>query len=260
MAVVTRPPSLLLKTANWTIQASFLFVMDTQLCRGAYDSREKECFAVIWAILLLRPYLEGSRLKIRSDNEALFSKLIFANESQKLAHWRLCIYVFGFDIVHQAGIEHQAVDASLRLLSDEHNTSEFNDGLAEFTMESPIKAIDKKCSSKTCHMVDEKLEEQASELFTGSTTVTVTTLPTEPTTAKFLTLQARDPLCSLFTSTVGAPGFDIAYDCNRVLVCIVTVDGAIQKLCQRSLQAHFYTCITVSVCMYTQQITACRAP
>lgn len=32
---------------------------------------QKECLAVVWAVLMLRPYLEGSRFVVRADRQAL---------------------------------------------------------------------------------------------------------------------------------------------------------------------------------------------
>ena len=35
-----------------------------------YDTTNKECLAVVWAVLSLRPYLEGTRFLIRKDHDA----------------------------------------------------------------------------------------------------------------------------------------------------------------------------------------------
>lgn len=37
----------------------------------AYGTTHRECLAVIWAVLILRPYLEGTRFTIRTDHDAL---------------------------------------------------------------------------------------------------------------------------------------------------------------------------------------------
>ena len=36
-----------------------------------YDTTEKECLAVVWDVLSLRPYLEATRFLIRTDHYAL---------------------------------------------------------------------------------------------------------------------------------------------------------------------------------------------
>lgn len=38
---------------------------------GTYDKAHQKCLAVTWAVLLLRPYLEGTFFIIRMDLEAL---------------------------------------------------------------------------------------------------------------------------------------------------------------------------------------------
>lgn len=37
----------------------------------AYDASERECLAIVWAVTLLRPYLEASRFTIRIDHDPL---------------------------------------------------------------------------------------------------------------------------------------------------------------------------------------------
>lgn len=37
----------------------------------SYDIPHKECFAVVWAVLLLRPYVEVARFSIQTDHDAL---------------------------------------------------------------------------------------------------------------------------------------------------------------------------------------------
>lgn len=36
-----------------------------------YDTTKKECRAVVWSVLILRPYLEGTRFTIRADHDLL---------------------------------------------------------------------------------------------------------------------------------------------------------------------------------------------
>lgn len=72
---------------------------------------QKICLAVVWTILLLHVYLEGSRFTVRTDHEALKWFLTLTNETEKLTRCPLCLLAFDFIIVHCASINNQAADA-----------------------------------------------------------------------------------------------------------------------------------------------------
>lgn len=55
----------------------------------AYDTTHRECLAVVWAVLMLRYYLEGARFTIRTNHDALRWILNMADATGKLARWRL---------------------------------------------------------------------------------------------------------------------------------------------------------------------------
>lgn len=67
-----------------------------------------------WAILLLRPYLEGARLKARADPDGQRKIISLADTSRKLARWGL----FEFDVVSLVHAKNQATDPLLRLPAD----------------------------------------------------------------------------------------------------------------------------------------------
>lgn len=48
----------------------------------AYGTKDRECLRVVWAVLLLRPYLEDSRFTIRADHDALKWILNLADASR----------------------------------------------------------------------------------------------------------------------------------------------------------------------------------
>jgi RNase H-like domain found in reverse transcriptase/Reverse transcriptase (RNA-dependent DNA polymerase)/Retroviral aspartyl protease len=82
-----------------------------------YSTPEKECLAVVWAILLLRPYLEGTSFTVRSDQVALKWLLSFKDPSGRLARWRLRLAEFDFTIQYRPGIKNNLADGCSRLKS-----------------------------------------------------------------------------------------------------------------------------------------------
>ena len=56
-----------------------------------YHTTNKECLAVVWAVLSLRPYLEGTRFLIRTNHDALKWLLNLTIPSGRLLCWKLRI-------------------------------------------------------------------------------------------------------------------------------------------------------------------------
>ena len=82
---------------------------------GKYDTNEREFLAVIWAVMLLRPYLLMTHFIIRSDQYPL--KWIFGTNAKgvKLDRWRLRLQEFDFTVEHLPGIKNRVADAMSRL-------------------------------------------------------------------------------------------------------------------------------------------------
>lgn len=81
----------------------------------AYETTHRECLAVIWAVLILRSYLKGSRFTIRTDHQALRWILNMSDATGKMEIWRLRLSELELDVVHRAGVKHQAAEALSRL-------------------------------------------------------------------------------------------------------------------------------------------------
>jgi len=87
-----------------------------------YTATERECYAVVWAITLLRPYVEGSKFHVRTDHEALRWLSTLTDSSGRLFRWRLRLAEVDFTVTYRPGRVHQVPDALPRL------ESEFDDG------------------------------------------------------------------------------------------------------------------------------------
>lgn len=70
-----------------------------------------ECLAGMWAVTLLRPYLEVTCFTIQTDREALRCILNMSEATCKKVRWGLKISESEFDIIHRMGVKHLAADA-----------------------------------------------------------------------------------------------------------------------------------------------------
>lgn len=95
----------------------------------AYDTTQHKFLAVSWSELMLLPYLEGARLRIRTDQELWKRILIFADGTGHLGRWRLCLSKLWFHSAHCAGIKHQAAAALSHLIATGEDQAPVNDDL-----------------------------------------------------------------------------------------------------------------------------------
>ena len=75
-----------------------------------YSTTERECLAVVWASLLLRPYTEGTCSTVRTYNAALKWMLHMDGAHGRLARWRLRLVKFDYMVQKRPGASHHAAD------------------------------------------------------------------------------------------------------------------------------------------------------
>ena len=68
-----------------------------------YTTTEQECLAVVWSVLMLRPYLEGQEFTIRTDHDSLKWLMALSDASGRLQRWLLRLQEFDFNINHRPG-------------------------------------------------------------------------------------------------------------------------------------------------------------
>ena len=77
-----------------------------------YTVTEIEGLGVLWAVTLLRPYIEGIRFLVRCDHKAL--KWILTTTTcinNRLNRWRIRLAEFDYDVEYKPGRQHAVADA-----------------------------------------------------------------------------------------------------------------------------------------------------
>ena len=97
-----------------------------------YSATERECFAVVWSVLYLRPYIEGTHFKIRTDHEALRWLMTLTDPSGRLTRWRLRLSEFDYEVTYRPGRVHQVPDALSRISTSGTDNSPVDDKIPSF--------------------------------------------------------------------------------------------------------------------------------
>ena len=98
-----------------------------------YSASERECYAVIWGVLSLRPYLEGGHFLVRTDHQALKWMMTVSDASARLMRWRLRLMECDYEVIYRPGRVHQVPDALSRLEQPETDENqEVDDDIPTF--------------------------------------------------------------------------------------------------------------------------------
>ncbi|CAM4560493.1 unnamed protein product [Caretta caretta] len=75
---------------------------------------EKECYAIVYALEKLRPYVWGRRFHLQTDHAALKWLHTVKETNKKLLRWSLALQDFDFDVQHISGASNKVADALSR--------------------------------------------------------------------------------------------------------------------------------------------------
>ncbi|CAM4673076.1 unnamed protein product [Lepidochelys kempii] len=75
---------------------------------------EKECYAFVYTLEKLRPYVWGQRFHLQTDHAALQWLHTTMGNNKKLIRWSLALQDFDFDIQHISGASNKVADALSR--------------------------------------------------------------------------------------------------------------------------------------------------
>lgn len=88
-----------------------------------HETTQREFLSIASSVLILQPYLEGKRFTILANHDSCKWILNLPDSTGRLAQWRVRLWEYDFDVLHRAGIRHQANDAKSRLqTTGEHKT------------------------------------------------------------------------------------------------------------------------------------------
>ena len=128
---------------------------------------EKECLAVVWAVIMLRPCPEQTRFTVRTDHQPLKWLMTLSDPQGRLARWRLRLLEFDIEIQCKPGVTHALADYPSRVITEGLDRNVLEDDLPVFPNNqhrSPVTAV----TANNAHLPErislrELLEHQASD-------------------------------------------------------------------------------------------------
>ena len=96
-----------------------------------WGATELEAFAVVWALEIFRPWIDGYQVLVRTDHSPLLWLQKNVNKTPKLARWVLKLQEFNFELQHRPGKAQVVADALSRSPLDRQPNDAFNFEAAE---------------------------------------------------------------------------------------------------------------------------------
>ena len=204
-----------------------------------YSASERECLAVVWGVLMLRPYLLGTQFTVRTDHHALRWLLNLTDVSGRLARWRLRLAEYDFEVEYRPGVKHQLADGMSRLRTGD-DPEEIEDEIPTFAVETDGGEL---TISDPTYVRATDADEQISGYFLppesesdGVCTLEEQTDVVPVTADELLTAQAEDPFCQEKSNSVGDPKSQFEFDRYGFLVRRSRLDGTWAKVVPASLR------------------------
>ena len=199
-----------------------------------YTTTEKECLAVVWSILTLRPYLYGNTFNLRTDHEALRWVLNLADSSGRLARWRLRLAEYDYEVQYRPGVKHQLADGVSRLRVKDALSEPVDDEVPCFAVQWQEEG-ENPSRRGTVQWVPPPYRSDGDDY---ALAVTPEERDISPISIEeFLQEQAGDPFCQSAAETVGEPASDYDVDRYGFLVRKSPLDGTLQRVVPKRLRA-----------------------
>jgi RNase H-like domain found in reverse transcriptase len=87
-----------------------------------YSPTEREALAFVWGIMICRPYLDRTRFRVHSYQQALrWLFVVSMNEDNpRLVRWRLALSAYDFEVVYKPGPQQRVADELSRMITEEY--------------------------------------------------------------------------------------------------------------------------------------------
>lgn len=221
-----------------------------------------ECLAIIRAVTLYRPYLEETRFKIQTDYEAFRWILTTAWETEKQARWCLRLSELEIDIVHGAGVKQKTADELSRPKTNGSDETLLDDEVLVLTFLQQIFACGPRTNTTNPEFVEERegpfiLFIPELHMIPGITDDQKSEIPMLP---EFITAQASDMDCQQAFTSVENPNTRSNDDSERVLVRVLPLDDASQRVMSAFLRPRSSHTCHYSLLAGTLASVECAAP
>lgn len=87
-----------------------------------YYITQRKWLAILWTVLILRPYLEENRFIIQTNHDCLKWILNLVGATDRFASSHPAVYEFEVDVVYRDGIKRQRADALSRMPTEGADT------------------------------------------------------------------------------------------------------------------------------------------
>lgn len=114
-----------------------------------YESTRRDGLAIVWAVFLLRLYMERSQFTIQTEHDKFKCILNLTDFTGRLVHWWLQVSKFEFHVVHCTGMKHQEVEAlsQLKTSRTDQTLMEAEVSVLCITAFTPRERIGKSCAN-----------------------------------------------------------------------------------------------------------------
>lgn len=192
--------------------------------RQAYNTTQREYFAIMGSVLMLRFYLEGTKIMIQREHYLLQWMLNLADATGCLAPWRLHLFKLGFNVVYCKGTKNKFFDVLSRpQITGVHN---------KFT-EDDFTAADIDIDTLDCTKL--RLENNNQAIYQAIGDEDVLNEKAGTTILDFVLHQAADVYCNQGALSVRMANAEYKVDKSGLIVQVEPIDDSVESIVPKAL-------------------------